>query len=339
MPRLTSRTLGGTVDSMHAIVDSSDGDLARTVAALRPGSAEAAEASCIAASLRACACTACGTCATRTPRGDLVQQVMLLTIEKLRAGAVRDADQIASFILGTSRMMAKDLKRREWRRETAARALPAASIVEAPAGDAASRPRSPRALPGTARRSRALGRAADFLCGEDRDRGRRRAPADGGQRARDQASRDRASSKVHRVTRGGPMMSACRAPILDETLLDYWAGDLADGDEMDGWRSICSPVATARRRLARLVALGRRVWRRSCARGASAASSRAPSSIVCNVMACTCGSSRSCRVKPCRARSFPATTSSSPAAGGLLGRGRGDALGDRPRQHAIQPVR
>jgi RNA polymerase sigma-70 factor (ECF subfamily) len=48
---------------------------------------------------------------------DLVQQVMLLTIEKLRGGSIRDADQIGSFILGVSRTMALDLKRRERRRE------------------------------------------------------------------------------------------------------------------------------------------------------------------------------------------------------------------------------
>ena len=48
---------------------------------------------------------------------DLVQQVMLLVIEKLRAGLVRDADQIASFILGVSRTIAIDVKRRERRRE------------------------------------------------------------------------------------------------------------------------------------------------------------------------------------------------------------------------------
>lgn len=49
--------------------------------------------------------------------GDLVQQVLLVTIEKLRAGAVREPDQIASFILGMSRTMAHDQKRQEWRRE------------------------------------------------------------------------------------------------------------------------------------------------------------------------------------------------------------------------------
>jgi RNA polymerase sigma-70 factor (ECF subfamily) len=35
-----------------------------------------------------------------------MQQVMLLTIEKLRRDDVRDPDQIASFVLGTSRTMA-----------------------------------------------------------------------------------------------------------------------------------------------------------------------------------------------------------------------------------------
>src|SRR5690349_1763664 len=48
---------------------------------------------------------------------DLVQQVLLVTIEKLRSGVVRDVDQIGSFILGVSRTMTIDLKRRERRRE------------------------------------------------------------------------------------------------------------------------------------------------------------------------------------------------------------------------------
>jgi RNA polymerase sigma-70 factor (ECF subfamily) len=47
---------------------------------------------------------------------DLTQQVLLLTIEKLRGHAVRDLDMIASFILGASRMLAVNLKRRDRRR-------------------------------------------------------------------------------------------------------------------------------------------------------------------------------------------------------------------------------
>ena len=48
---------------------------------------------------------------------DLVQQVMLLTIEKLRRGDVRDPDQIASFVLGTSRTLAIASRRTDARRE------------------------------------------------------------------------------------------------------------------------------------------------------------------------------------------------------------------------------
>jgi len=50
---------------------------------------------------------------------DLMQQVLLLTIEKLRHGAVRDMDMIGSFVLGASRMLAINLKRRDRRREAA----------------------------------------------------------------------------------------------------------------------------------------------------------------------------------------------------------------------------
>src|SRR5262245_18622424 len=42
---------------------------------------------------------------------------MLMTIEKLRQGAVRASDEIASFILGASRTVAIESKRRERRRE------------------------------------------------------------------------------------------------------------------------------------------------------------------------------------------------------------------------------
>jgi RNA polymerase sigma-70 factor (ECF subfamily) len=48
---------------------------------------------------------------------DLAQQVMLVAIERLRAGEVRNPDEIGSFILGTSRVIASGLRRRERRRE------------------------------------------------------------------------------------------------------------------------------------------------------------------------------------------------------------------------------
>lgn len=48
---------------------------------------------------------------------DLMQRVLVLTLEKLRGGAVREPDRIASFILGTARMMARDMGRRTKREQ------------------------------------------------------------------------------------------------------------------------------------------------------------------------------------------------------------------------------
>jgi RNA polymerase sigma-70 factor, ECF subfamily len=47
---------------------------------------------------------------------DLAQQVMLVVITRLRAGEVREPDQIGSFVLGTSRMMVAGQRRGERRR-------------------------------------------------------------------------------------------------------------------------------------------------------------------------------------------------------------------------------
>jgi RNA polymerase sigma-70 factor (ECF subfamily) len=56
---------------------------------------------------------------------DLAQDVLLLTITRLRAGEVRRPEQIGSFILGTSRMMAASKFRVARRRESlAARFMP-----------------------------------------------------------------------------------------------------------------------------------------------------------------------------------------------------------------------
>lgn len=53
---------------------------------------------------------------------DLAHDVLARVIERLRAGEVREPDQIASFVLGTARVMAHDERRRARRRhELAAR--------------------------------------------------------------------------------------------------------------------------------------------------------------------------------------------------------------------------
>ena len=48
---------------------------------------------------------------------DLVQQVLLMTIESLRAGRVREPERLASFVLGTCRNVARDLRRGSRRRQ------------------------------------------------------------------------------------------------------------------------------------------------------------------------------------------------------------------------------
>ncbi len=48
---------------------------------------------------------------------DLVQQVLLITLEALRAGKLREPAKIASFVLGTCRMTVLDFRRSAFRRE------------------------------------------------------------------------------------------------------------------------------------------------------------------------------------------------------------------------------
>ena len=48
---------------------------------------------------------------------DLVQQVLLMTLERLRAGEVREPERIASFVLGACRMTVIEMKRGSRRRE------------------------------------------------------------------------------------------------------------------------------------------------------------------------------------------------------------------------------
>jgi len=48
---------------------------------------------------------------------DLMQQVMLMFIERLRAGALREPERLASFLFGMCRMVVLDLRRGNKRRE------------------------------------------------------------------------------------------------------------------------------------------------------------------------------------------------------------------------------
>ena len=48
---------------------------------------------------------------------DLVQQVLITTLEALRGGRLQESEKLASFVLGTCRMMVLDLRRNAQRRE------------------------------------------------------------------------------------------------------------------------------------------------------------------------------------------------------------------------------
>lgn len=53
----------------------------------------------------------------RQAADDLVQQVLLMTLERLRAGEVREPERIASFVLGSCRMTVLEMRRGPRRRE------------------------------------------------------------------------------------------------------------------------------------------------------------------------------------------------------------------------------
>jgi RNA polymerase sigma-70 factor, ECF subfamily len=68
---------------------------------------------------------------------DLVQDVLMLVLQKLRSGAVREPERIASFVLGAARQMIIDGKRNTGRRERLVDTFaidlePAESAAEAP---------------------------------------------------------------------------------------------------------------------------------------------------------------------------------------------------------------
>ena len=93
----------------HEAVDASDGDLARAIAARAPGSGGGREELYRRFAPRV---RLYGLRHLRDEDAarDLVQQVMLLTIEKLRKASSATWTRLRSFILGTSRMLAVNLK-------------------------------------------------------------------------------------------------------------------------------------------------------------------------------------------------------------------------------------
>jgi RNA polymerase sigma-70 factor (ECF subfamily) len=85
---------------------------------------------------------------------DLVQDVLLLTIERLRAGEVRRPEEIGSFILGTSRMMTRGERRVARRREALVARFIVRGDVEPPSLASLDGPRVTACLQALAERER-----------------------------------------------------------------------------------------------------------------------------------------------------------------------------------------
>jgi RNA polymerase sigma-70 factor, ECF subfamily len=95
----------------------SDGSLARAVAEMKPGEAIEAETELYRRFAPRVRLYGLKHLRDRGAADDLAQQVMLIVIERLRAGEVRDPDQVPSFVLSTSRLVAVGLRRTATRRE------------------------------------------------------------------------------------------------------------------------------------------------------------------------------------------------------------------------------
>ena len=95
----------------------SDGELARAIASAPPGTAQAEESELYRRFARRVQLYGLKHLRDGAAAEDLAQQVLLVTIERLRAGEVRNPDEIGSFILGTSRMLADSTGRKTRRRE------------------------------------------------------------------------------------------------------------------------------------------------------------------------------------------------------------------------------
>jgi RNA polymerase sigma-70 factor, ECF subfamily len=93
----------------------SDGALARRVAAGGAGTAAAEAELCrrLGPRIRLYGLRHLGEPAAAD---DLVQEVLLMTLERLRAGRVREPERLASFVLGASRLTVRNLRRGRRRR-------------------------------------------------------------------------------------------------------------------------------------------------------------------------------------------------------------------------------
>lgn len=121
---------------VHPAERSLDADLARQIAGAPPGMAREAEAELYRRLAPRVRLYGLRHLRNAQAAADLTQQVLLMTIERLREGEVREVDRLASYVLGMCRMVILDLRRGEARRQRAldqfADDLPRASVSDEP---------------------------------------------------------------------------------------------------------------------------------------------------------------------------------------------------------------
>ena len=132
----------------------SDGELARTIASVPPGAAQAEESELYRRFARRVQLYGLKHLRDPAAAEDLAQQVLLVTIERLRAGEVRNPDEIGSFILGTSRMLADSAGRKTRRRESLTAQFHAPELYVEPFAESGDIAAVERCLHGLAERDR-----------------------------------------------------------------------------------------------------------------------------------------------------------------------------------------
>jgi RNA polymerase sigma-70 factor (ECF subfamily) len=148
-------TVAGVELDIDTITGLSDADLARLIASAAPGR-DAAESELYRRFAPRVRLYGLKHLRDEDAARDLVQQVMLVTIERLRAGAVRDPEQIGSFILGASRLTADAQQRTLRRRQAILGHLPPSASPEAPYAPSLDLDRVERCLSALRERERAV---------------------------------------------------------------------------------------------------------------------------------------------------------------------------------------
>jgi len=99
---------------------------------------------------------------------DLMQQVLLMTLERLRKGMLREPDKLASFVLGVCRMTVLEIRRGTWRREKLLEAYGGTEGFDAPEPLVLNQDRLNKCLEGLAERERTVV-ALTFFADKDGD--------------------------------------------------------------------------------------------------------------------------------------------------------------------------